>query len=878
MIEQVKTILAELGFSCQERELPLSEVRPLPKELYVREKIDPQWVENLKEYILEGALQPFIVCARVEGLQGLHLIDTHHTYFALKAAGKTTAKALVVQEEIPIEKIIIVQLRLNKSEQKPLTLREKKQSVLKHYLNIKNKLGKDFYRKRGQIIKEIMQETGLSRPYIYKILEDTLQKEKEELKKLVRELSSQGKSQYEIEELLGVPQQTVSHWLNENNYQIITNPSTAVDDFSLKRIYTDEGTLDREFLEILNGKLEEGMRVQEFLVEYGKVFKAEDIKRFREWVVQVVEEVMLESHGKKDFFVYLMKERLPLSEKALKNLYEHARALVGVIEKARQEFRTLLEELCLHDEAVSEEAIYRLIKERLHEKRTKGRFGEGNEYSIVSGFILKHFNRLSALEGEKIRECVESIPVLSVEEVELDEGLLQLSREEFEKEIRARHPHHRVPQAVLQKLWEELRQEKEKREREREMAILEELLQRAKDPYVQSVDSIAKSPEETKVLKKYYHEILQAFNSVKTAKLEDLNSFQGETLEELSQWLLSKGYRTYNAEKLFEELQKKKRAEKLLEEFNSYPYSSLEEFREKLSEEDREIFARYSHLFLDALNRRPKAGDEEHMELARRMLEEGLSEEEIRLEYWKQTGKIISPATLYRCVQKLQAERTAREQEEMLWQAVESLEETEDTEEKKKGITLRGVFSAVRKLREKVQQTQNHLKEGKLKEAEKLLERVAKDLQDLEEKVQSSLERDGGLNFPHRKLAVILIRLNDFSIRQFEVPFIFEPEEMGKFMKLLDDALGRYLKVSGFDLERDFQQILRAFLETYAYAYLRHKPTNEMFLRKFLFYRDDIRSDLDSFRTTKGKTVSIREIKNWVENYLKEVSHAGDTN
>ena len=878
MIEQVKTILADLGFSCQEKELSLSEVRPLPKELYVREKIDLQWVENLKECILEGGLQPFIVCANIEGLQGLYLVDTHHTYYALKSAGKTTAKALVLNEEIPIEKIIIVQLRLNKSEQKPLTLKERKQSVLKHYINIKNKLGKDFYRKRGQIIQEIMRETGLSRTYIYKILEDTLQKEKEDLKQLVKELYSQGKKQLEIEELLGIPQPTISLWLNENNLQIIINPSTVVDHFSLKRVWTDEGTLDKEFLELLNGKLEEGMRVQEFLSEYGKAFKSEDVKRFREWVMSVVEETMLESHGKRDIFMYLLKEKLPLSEKALKNLYEHAKALVVVIEKARQEFRSLVDELCLHDEAVSEESIYRLVKERLNEKRTKGRFGEGNEYSIVSSFILKHFNRLAVLEEERIKDCVQSMPVLNAEDVELDEGLLQLTREEFEKEIRARHPNYKVPRETMQKLWEKLRQEKEKRERERERAILEELLQRAKDPYVQSVDSIAKNPEETKVLRKYYHEVLQAYNSVKTAKLEDLKDFQGETLEELKGWLLSKDYRVYNAEKLFEELQRKRRAEKLLEEFNSYPYSSIEEFREKLSEEDREIFARYSQLFLDALNRRPKAGDEEHMELARRMLEEGLSEEELRLEYWRQTGKIISPAMLYRCVQKLQAEREAKKQEEMLWQAVGSLEETEETEEKKKGITLRGVLSAVRKLREKVQQTQSYLKEGKLKEVEKLLERVAKDLQDLEEKVQFSLERDGGLNLPNRKLASILIRLNDFSIRQFEVPFVFEPEEMGKFMKLLDDALGRYLKVSGFDLERDFPQILRAFLETYAYAYLRYKPTNEMFLRKFLFYRDDIRSELDSFRTTKGKTVSIGEIKNWVENYLKEVSHAGSSN
>jgi DNA invertase Pin-like site-specific DNA recombinase len=872
-MEQVKTILSELGFTCQEKDLSLSEVKPLPKELYVREKVDPQWVENLKEYILEGALQPFIVCAHVEGLQGLHLIDTHHTYFALKSAGKTTAKALVVNEEIPIEKIIIVQLRLNRSEQKPLTLKERKQSVLKHYLNIKNKLGKDFYRKRGQIIQEIMRETGFTQRYIYKILEDVLQKEKEDLKQLVKELYSQGKSQHEIEEILGIPQQTISRWLNENysHYPFLN----SVQHFSLKTIFTEEGGLNREFLELLNGKLEEGMRVQEFLSGYGKAFRAEDVKRFREWVGMVVEEAMLESHGKKDFFVYLIKEKLPLSERALKNLYEHAKALVGVIEKARQEFRSLVEELCLHDDAVSEEAIYRLIKERLHEKRTKGRFGE--EYSIVSSFILKHFSKFASLEGEKIKECVESMPVLNAEDAELDESLLELTREEFETEIRARFPNYKVPQAVLQKLWERLRQEKEKREREREMAILEELLQRAKDPYVQSVDSLPKSPEEAKVLKKHYHEVLQAFNSVKTAKLEDLKGFQGETLEELVEWLLNSGYRTYNAEKLFEELQRRKRAEKLLEDFNSYPYSSLEEFREKLSEEDREIFARYSSLFLDALNRRPKAGDEEHMELARRMLDEGLSEEQLRLEYWRETGKIISPATLYRYIQKLQAERDAKRQEEMLWQAIESIEE-EETEDRKKGITLRGVLSAVRKLREKVQQAQSYVKEGKLQETEKLLEKLTKDLQTLEEKVQFSLERDGGLKFPNRKLASILIRLNDFSIRRFGVRFIYNEDDMRRYMKLLDDALKRYLMESGFDLEKDFQTILRAFLETYAYAFLKHKPTKEMFFRRFIEYRHDIKEGTVDFKDAKGRRITTWEIKNLVENYLKEVSHAGNSN
>jgi hypothetical protein len=37
--------------------------------------------------------------------------------------------------------------------------------------------------------------------------------------------------------ILAVPQPTISRWLNENNLQIITNPSTAVVHFSLKRVW-----------------------------------------------------------------------------------------------------------------------------------------------------------------------------------------------------------------------------------------------------------------------------------------------------------------------------------------------------------------------------------------------------------------------------------------------------------------------------------------------------------------------------------------------------------------------------------------------------------------------------------------------------------------
>ncbi|MFZ8863248.1 MAG: hypothetical protein ACO2PP_22455 [Thermocrinis sp.] len=87
-----------------------------------------------------------------------------------------------------------------------------------------------------------------------------------------------------------------------------------------------------------------------------------------------------------------------------------------------------------------------------------------------------------------------------------------------------------------------------------------------------------------------------------------------------------------------------------------------------------------------------------------------------------------------------------------------------------------------------------------------------------------------------------------------------------------------YIMESGFDLEKDFQRILRAFLETYAYAFLKHKPTKELFFRRFIEYRHDIKEGTVDFRDAKGRRVTTLEIKNLVENYLKEVNHAGNSN
>jgi hypothetical protein len=194
--------------------------------------------------------------------------------------------------------------------------------------------------------------------------------------------------------------------------------------------------------------------------------------------------------------------------------------------------------------------------------------------------------------------------------------------------------------------------------------------------------------------------------------------------------------------------------------------------------------------------------------------------------------------------------------------------------EKKKGITLRGVFSAIRKLLENAEKAQNCLKEGKIQEAEKLLERINKDLKDLEEKTRNALEKRGGLKHPRKKLIAILMKLNDFSLKQIGVHLIYKREEIGKFIKLLDDALERYLTESGYDLEKDFQRIVRAFLETYAYAFLRWKPTREMFFKKFIDYRWEMKFKGGPiyFKDATGRTYSTAEIISWVDNYLEQTT------
>jgi DNA-directed RNA polymerase specialized sigma24 family protein len=93
--------------------------------------------------------------------------------------------------------------------------RRKKVLAEFYYFAYKNFYGEDFYRKRAQVIQAICQKAGIRRQTAYAYLWRHLKEEKEELKKLVQELYSQGKTQMEIARLLGVPQQTISDWLKK---------------------------------------------------------------------------------------------------------------------------------------------------------------------------------------------------------------------------------------------------------------------------------------------------------------------------------------------------------------------------------------------------------------------------------------------------------------------------------------------------------------------------------------------------------------------------------------------------------------------------------------------------------------------------------------
>jgi len=146
----------------------------------------------------------------------------------------------------------------------------------------------------------------------------------------------------------------------------------------------------------------------------------------------------------------------------------------------------------------------------------------------------------------------------------------------------------------------------------------------------------------------------------------------------------------------------------------------------------------------------------------------------------------------------------------------------------------------------------------------KLIKRIMEEVKD--EKLREELlrrvakEEGNGVNIEKEKLEKMMEKLKNLKYT-------------GKIAKV-----EWYIMESGFDLEKDFQRILRAFLETYAYVFLKNKPTKEMSFRRFIEYRHDIKEGTVDFKDAKGRRITALEIKNLVENYLKEVSHGGNSN
>ena len=91
--------------------------------------------------------------------------------------------------------------------------RRKKVLAEFYYFAFKNFYGTDFYKNRAKVIQAISQKVGITKRTAYEYLWKHLKEEKEELKRKASQLSNQGKTQMEIESLLGVPQRTISDWL-----------------------------------------------------------------------------------------------------------------------------------------------------------------------------------------------------------------------------------------------------------------------------------------------------------------------------------------------------------------------------------------------------------------------------------------------------------------------------------------------------------------------------------------------------------------------------------------------------------------------------------------------------------------------------------------
>jgi DNA-binding XRE family transcriptional regulator len=154
-----------------------------------------------------GKLQdlPLLVCASTS--EGDFVVFHESLWKALLDRGVKKVKALFFKGVWDMTELFYLR--------ESLFRRRKKALVEFYYLAYKNFYGEDFYRNRAKVIQAISQKAGIAKQTVYAYLWKHLKEEKEELKRKLGELYSQGKTQMEIARLLGVPQRTISGWLKK---------------------------------------------------------------------------------------------------------------------------------------------------------------------------------------------------------------------------------------------------------------------------------------------------------------------------------------------------------------------------------------------------------------------------------------------------------------------------------------------------------------------------------------------------------------------------------------------------------------------------------------------------------------------------------------
>ena len=249
------------------KEVPISEIK-FDEDLYPREEIDEETVEEFKTQIENGAEFPPIVLT-----EDLVELDGRRRTLAHQKTGKQKIKAEIWKVPKPEYKYLIAQL-INGGTDTPLKPSEKRKAILKDWdAGIRD-------------IELIAKAVHTTEKYVKYILSTSgrLKDLKTKMKERALELANQGKTQNEIVKILEkefgekVIQSTISRWLSEKRKKInLLTPdgSPTPEGLRLWSEYVEQSDTEKEdlfnperFLEFLKKKGLEAQKVEKI----GKVY------------------------------------------------------------------------------------------------------------------------------------------------------------------------------------------------------------------------------------------------------------------------------------------------------------------------------------------------------------------------------------------------------------------------------------------------------------------------------------------------------------------------------------------------------------------------------------------------------------------------------